>query len=72
MEPTPRRRTNSIAFAQQTEKSWLTTRELVSFIDILRRDPTAFDVYLALTEPDVRMDWVRVQLDNTGTLEHSI
>ena len=68
MEPTPRRRTASIAFAQQTEKDWLTTRELVKFIDILRRDPTAFDVYLAITEPDVRKDWVRVQLDDVDTL----
>jgi len=72
MEPTPCRQTNSIAFAQQTEKGWLTTRELVSFIDILRHDLTAFDVYLALTEPDVRKDWVRVQLDNVDALRPSI
>jgi len=68
MKPTPCCQTASIAFAQQTEKDWLTTRKLVKFIDILHHDPTAFDVYLAITKPDVCKDWVCVQLDDVDTL----
>ena len=60
--PTPRRRNDSIVAAQQLEKSWLTTRELVTFIEFLRKDVNAFDTYSALTEPDVRKDWVRIHL----------
>ena len=51
---TPRRRHDSIVAAQQLKRAWLTTRELVALIEFLPKVPTAFDVYSALTEPDVR------------------
>jgi hypothetical protein len=75
---TPRRRTNSVLAAQQLEKAWLTTHELVTFMEFLRKDVNAFDFYLALTEPnsepDIRKAWVRMQLEEIGigAFEHSL
>jgi len=72
--PTPCCRHDSIVAAQQLEKAWLTTCELVALIEFLRKDPITFDVYSALTEPDVRKEWVRIQLEDIGigAFEHSL
>jgi hypothetical protein len=64
--PTPRCRHDSIVAAQQLEKAWLTTRELVALIEFLHKDLTTFDVYSALTESDVQKEWVRIQLEDIG------
>lgn len=56
---------------QQKEKHWLSTQEVVAFIDYLRRDPTAADVYMVLDEDDIRKDWVRTQLENIGAFNHT-
>lgn len=64
LQPTPLRRNAAITYAQKNEKHWLTSRDMVAFIDYLRRDATAADVYMVLDEEDIRKDWVRTQLDN--------
>jgi hypothetical protein len=66
VEATPLRRTKAIAMILKLEKDWLTTIECVSLIDFLKGDQSAADVYLALTEADVRKEWVRIQLENLG------
>lgn len=68
IDPTPRRRSNAVAAALRVEKTWLSNNELVSFIDFLRGDQTAADIYLALDEPDVRKEWVRIQLERLGVI----
>ena len=64
--PTPVRRTNAIAMVLRLEKSWLTPTERVALIGFLKADQSTADVYLALTEADVRQEWVRIQLENLG------
>jgi hypothetical protein len=63
VDPTPRRRANAVAAVLQLEMDWLDNDELVRFIDFIRGDQIAGDIYLALTEPDVRKNWVHTQLD---------
>jgi hypothetical protein len=66
--PSPIRRTNAIVTLQNLEANWLNVTEQVAFIDFLRNDRTAADIYSALTEPDVRKEWVRVQLEKLGVI----
>lgn len=66
VQPTPVRRTNAITTVLRLEKGWLTTTERVRLVDFLKADQSAADVYLALTEDDVRKEWVRIQLENLG------
>lgn len=66
MAPTPVRRSQAISALLRLEKNWLTTIERAILIDFLKSDQSAADVYLALTEADVRKEWVRIQLDNRG------
>lgn len=69
LQPSPIRRCKSITTAIKLEKAWLSTHELAAFIDILRADPHAFDVYLALDEDEIRREWVHIQLKNAGELD---
>lgn len=64
--PTPIRRNMAIAALLQLEKDWLTVTERAVFINFLKTDQSAADVYLALTEADVRKEWVRMQLKELG------
>ena len=66
VEATPIRRTKAITAILQLEKEWLTTMERVCLVNFLKADQSAADVYLALTEADVRKEWVRIQLENLG------
>jgi len=68
LPPTPIRQTNAVAAILRLEKSWLNNLQIIAFIEILRKDKTAADIYLALTEDDVRKDWVSAQLETTGHL----
>ncbi|PPQ79922.1 hypothetical protein CVT25_002996 [Psilocybe cyanescens] len=68
IDPTPHRRSNAVAAALRVEKTWLSNNELVSFIDFLWVDQTAADIYLALDEPNVRKEWVRIQLERLGVI----
>jgi len=68
VDPTPRRRANAVAAILRLEKDWLDPRQLVKFIDFIRADQIAGDIYLALTEPDVRKEWVRTQLESLGVI----
>lgn len=66
VDPTPIRRTKAVTAAMHLEKDWLTITQRVQLIDFLKKDQAAADVYLALTEGDVRMEWVRIQFENMG------
>ncbi|KDR70906.1 hypothetical protein GALMADRAFT_144377 [Galerina marginata CBS 339.88] len=68
VDPTPRRHTNTVAAVLRLEMSWLDSDQLVAFIDFIRGDQVAGDVYLALTEPDVHKNWVCTQLERLGVL----
>ena len=67
VDPTPRHRTNAIAVLR-LEMGWLDNSQLVTFIDFVRVDQTAADIYLALTEPNVHKEWVRIQLKKLGVV----
>lgn len=71
LQPTPLCRNAAIMYAQKNEKRWLTSQDMVAFINYLRRDATATDVYMVLDEEDIRKDWVCTQLDNIGA-SHTI
>ena len=47
---------------------WLDNSQLVTFIDFVRVYQTAADIYLALTEPNVRKEWVCIQLEKLGVV----
>ena len=68
VDPTPRRRTNAVAAVLRLEMGWLDHAQLVAVIDYIRADQTAADIYLALTEPDVCKEWVRIQLQRLGVI----
>ena len=55
---TPIRLTRAITTILELEKNWLTITQCAVFIDFLKADQCAADVYLALTEADVRWEWV--------------
>lgn len=59
---TPVRRSQAVKIALAQE-SWLLPLQMVSFIDYLRSDPTAFDIYMILDDVDLCREWVRKQLD---------
>lgn len=63
---TPICHTRAITTTLELEKNWLTIMQHTVFIDPLKADQCAADVYLALTEADVHQEWVRIQLDNLG------
>jgi hypothetical protein len=58
---TPARRSKAVTTALAQEK-WLSSSQMVSLIDYLRADPTAFDIYVILEDADLRQEWVRKQL----------
>lgn len=68
LQPSPIRRCKSITTAIKLEKAWFSTHELAAFINILRSDPHAFDVYLALDEDDICREWVHLQLKRPESL----
>lgn len=66
VDPTPLRRSNAVGAVLRLEGPWLSKSQLVDFIDFIRADQTAADIYLALSESDVRKDWVKSQLGKLG------
>ncbi|KAF8063548.1 hypothetical protein FPV67DRAFT_1451983 [Lyophyllum atratum] len=60
---TPRCETDAVVCVQALEKSWLTGFQLILFIDLLRRDVSAVDVYSVLEDESLRKEWVAAQLD---------
>jgi hypothetical protein len=62
LPPSPIRRMTAVTAVLHLEADWLTLAQRVALIDFLRTDCTAADIYLALTETDIRKEWVRVQL----------
>ncbi|KAF8178055.1 hypothetical protein BJ912DRAFT_1063273 [Pholiota molesta] len=64
LPPTPIRCTNAVVFAQENEMTWLDPSDMITFIDLLRRDKSAADVYMALKDNGLRRRWVEVQLQN--------
>jgi hypothetical protein len=44
--------------------TWLDPSDMITFIDLLRRDKSAADVYMALKDNGLRRRWVEVQLQN--------
>jgi hypothetical protein len=68
VDPSPIRRASSVTTVLRLEADWLTTGDRVALIDILRTDRTAAEIYLALTETDVRKEWVCVQLEKLGVI----
>ncbi|KAF8816147.1 hypothetical protein BYT27DRAFT_7221677 [Phlegmacium glaucopus] len=68
MQPSPVRRTNAVSAVIRLEADWLTLGQQVAFIDFLRNDRTAADIYTALTETDVCKEWVRIQLEQLGVM----
>ncbi|KAF8157938.1 hypothetical protein B0H34DRAFT_797371 [Crassisporium funariophilum] len=61
--PSPVRRTNTVTAAQRLEANWLSLTKLVALIDFLANDRMAAEIYSALTEPNVRKEWVCTQLE---------
>ncbi|KAF8156548.1 hypothetical protein B0H34DRAFT_859325 [Crassisporium funariophilum] len=61
--PLPVCRTNAVTAVQHLKADWLNVTEQVVLIDFLRTDRTEADIYSALTKPDVRKEWVRIQLE---------
>ncbi|KAF5312245.1 hypothetical protein D9619_003790 [Psilocybe cf. subviscida] len=64
--PSPIRRREAITTALTLEKNWLTPTERATFVDFLKSDLCAADVYMAIEEVDVRQEWVRMQLERLG------
>lgn len=62
--PTPIRCTNAVVLAQQKEMLWLDPADMIIFIDLLRRDKSAADVYMALKDDGLHRRWVEAQLLN--------
>jgi hypothetical protein len=62
LPPSPIRRMTAVTAVLHLEADWLTLSQRVALIDFLRTDCTAADIYLALTETDIRKEWVQVQL----------
>ncbi|KAF8152631.1 hypothetical protein B0H34DRAFT_801030 [Crassisporium funariophilum] len=60
---TPRYKMNTVVCAQELEESWLTGGQLISFINLLRRDVSAVDIYTVFEKESLCKDWVAVQLD---------
>lgn len=63
IDPTPVRKTDAVKALLRQEKEWLNTVQLVTFIDFIRTDKSAADIYLALVEEEVRREWVYTQLE---------
>lgn len=58
----PVRRREATIAALTLEKNWLTVTERATFVDFLKSDLCAADIYMAIEETDVRQEWVRMQL----------
>lgn len=68
IDPTPLRRSQAISALVNQEKYWLDNTHIVTFIDFLRTDQTAADIYMALTDKGVQKAWVHTQLEKLGVL----
>ncbi|KAF8808363.1 hypothetical protein BYT27DRAFT_7096973, partial [Phlegmacium glaucopus] len=68
MQPSPVHHTNAVSTVICLEADWLTLGQQVAFIDFLRNDRTTADIYTALTETDVRKEWVHIQLEQLGVI----
>ena len=68
LNPSPIRRITAVTAVLRLEANWLTLAQQVALIDFLRTDHTAADIYLALTETDIRKEWVQVQLERLTSL----
>ncbi|KAF8155440.1 hypothetical protein B0H34DRAFT_859846 [Crassisporium funariophilum] len=66
--PSPVCQTNTVTAAQRLKANWLSLTELVALINFLRNDRTAAEIYSALTEPNVRKEWVCTQLERLGVI----
>jgi len=62
MDPTPRCRANTVSLLLRQESDWFDNSQLVEIIDLMRKDQSAADTYLALSEASVHRDWIRAQL----------
>ena len=60
VDGTPQRRTRAILRAQ--EEHWLLIPERVSLINLLRQNTANVDTYLALTNDEIRKEWVKDQI----------
>lgn len=63
IDPSPIRQTTAVAAVLRQEAESLTLAQRVALIDFLSTNRTAADIYLALTQPDVRKEWVDMQLE---------
>jgi len=63
IDPSPVRRASAVACLLRKEKEWLNATEQVALIEFLRKDQTAADVYMAITEAEVCGEWVCMQLE---------
>lgn len=61
IDPTPIRRASDVACLLCKEKEWLNATEQVALIEFLHKDQSAAD--MALTEAEVRREWVCMQLE---------
>jgi hypothetical protein len=68
LPPTPVRQTSAVAATLRLERQWLEKTQVVAFINILRKDKSIVDVYLAITEEDVRREFVSSLLEENGVL----
>ena len=62
LERTPLRKQRAIIRAQELEKSWLSTRQLVAFVSVLSSSTDAVDTYTVLVDDLARKCWVRDRL----------
>ena len=60
VDGTPQCRTCAILHAQ--EEHWLLIPECVSLINLLRQNMANVDTYLALTNDEIRKEWVKDQI----------
>ena len=62
MDPTPRHHANTVTLLLRQESDWFDNSQLVEIIDLMCKDQSAADTYLALSEASVHWDWICAQL----------
>ncbi|KAJ7444158.1 hypothetical protein FB451DRAFT_1294444 [Mycena latifolia] len=62
LEATPRRVQRAIMRAQQLEAGWLTSQQLVAFINILENNTKAVNTYAVLMDESLRKSWIKNKL----------
>jgi hypothetical protein len=61
-EATPQRRRTAIRQVQKDE-GWMTIPQKVSLIKLFQGDKAAMDVYTALEDGELRVEWIKDQLN---------